>query len=135
MLYEDENLVGVFGLGSAFSLPKSVKEYMDKYNLKFNNVANNIVFCLSNHKNKNAGTIFLSILRKDAIKWWHERYNDTLKCFQTFILPPRTGAVYKADNWDLIGETIGMSQKTKNIRPDKIDQYKNVQKKYLKMEE
>lgn len=32
---------------------------------------------------------------------------------QTFILPPRTGAMYKADNWICLGETTG---KTMTIR-------------------
>ena len=131
-LYENNILVGVFALGSAFSYSKTVKEYMKNNNLLFNEVANNIVFCLANHKNKNAGTIFLKLCRNDAILWWYERYGDYLKAFQTFILPPRIGAIYKADNWEYIGETIGNSQKTKNIRPDKIDQYKNVQKKVFK---
>ena len=131
-LYENGEMVGVFALGSAFSHSKIVKEYMINNNLQFNEVANNIVYCLANCENKNAGTQLLSLVRKDAIKWWYERYGDYLKAFQTFILPPRIGAIYKADNWNLIGETIGNSQKTKNIRPDKIDQYKNVQKKTFK---
>lgn len=115
-------------MASAYTFPKSVKEYMTKYNLQFNDVANNIVYCLTNHKNKNAGTKLLKLCRQDAIKWWHERYGDILKAFQTFILPPRTGAVYKADNWEEIGRTTGSSQKTKNIRPNDIEKYDNVQK-------
>lgn len=88
-------------------------------NLKFNEIANNIVFCLANQQNKNAGTQLLSLVRKDAIKWWFEKYGDILKAFQTFILPPRTGAIYKADNWQLIGETIGISRYSKTISKKK----------------
>ena len=114
-LYEDNRMVGVFALGSAFSSPISVKNYMKKYDLQFNNIANNIVFCLYGHKDKNAGTKFLKILRNDSINWWYERYGDELLAFQTFILPPRTGAVYKADNWELIGITRGISRNSITI--------------------
>ncbi len=106
-LYESNIMVGVFALGSAFSKPKAIMEYMKKHDLEFNNIANNIVFCLANQQNKNAGTTLLKLCRQDAIKWWYERYGDKLKAFQTFILPPRTGAIYKADNWQQLGMTSG----------------------------
>jgi hypothetical protein len=107
LLYEDEALVGVFGLGSAFARPKPVAEYMKANQLSFNEVANNIVYCLNGCKDRNARSRFLGLLRRDAVRWWHERYGDTLRGFQTFILPPRTGALYKADNWVQLGSTTG----------------------------
>ncbi len=106
-VYEDNQIIGAFGLGSCFHRPKAVSSFMEEHNLEFNEVANNIVFCLANYKGKNVGSQILSLCRKDAIKWWEERYGDTLKAFQTFILPPRTGAVYKADNWKELGSTSG----------------------------
>jgi hypothetical protein len=124
-LYENETMVGVFALSSVFDKPKSVKEYMIKYNLKSNEIGNNIVFCLANQKNKNAGTILLSMVRKDAISWWYERYGDLLKAFQTFILPPRTGAVYKADNWQQIGITSGSNVQVRTIRECDLEKYKD----------
>jgi len=45
-LFENNNMVGVFGLGSAFARPKPVMNFMEKHALKFNEVANNIVYCL-----------------------------------------------------------------------------------------
>jgi len=107
LLYEQGNLVGVFGLGSAFARPKPVATYMLEQKLQFNEVANNIVYALFGCKDKNAGTRFLRLLRRDGCLWWHERYGDNLKAFQTFILPPRTGALYKADNWKQLGQTTG----------------------------
>ena len=129
LLYEENVIIGVFGLASAFSHSRHVKEYMERHKISFNEIANNIVFCMYGHKDQNAGTKLLSMIRKDAILWWNERYGDYLKAFQTFILPPRIGAVYKADNWEFIGETTGQSQKTKNIRPKDLDKYPNAQKK------
>jgi hypothetical protein len=75
--------------------------------ITFNEVGNNIVYCLAGHTDKNAGSKLLKCCRLDAEKWWRERYGDRLKAFQTFILPPLTGAVYKADNWQQLGSTTG----------------------------
>jgi hypothetical protein len=107
LLYENSRLVGVWGLGSAFARPKSVMEYMTQHNLTFNQVANNIVYCLYGHRDENAGSRFLRLCRYDARSWWRERYGDDLRAFQTFILPPRTGTVYRADNWQQLGTTTG----------------------------
>ena len=107
LLFEDLEIVGVFALGSAFARPKAIAEWMKQHQIKFNELANNIVYCLSGHKDRNAGSRFLKLLRNDAKIWWRERYGDELKAFQTFILPPRTGAIYKADNWIQLGETTG----------------------------
>ena len=135
LLYENNKLCGVFGLGSAYSNIKVVKDWMLNKQIKFNELANNIVYCLSKTNNKNSGTIFLSLCRKDAIKWWFEKYKDKLKAFQTFILPPRTGALYKADNWVLLGRTSGgITQTTKTIQFKNLDVYpkSKIQKKIFK---
>jgi len=137
MIFEENNLIGVFGLGSCFHRPKSVSTYMEKHNLQFNEVGNNIVFCLSGFKGKNVGTKVLSLCRKDAIKWWYEKYGDMLKAFQTFILPPRTGAVYRADNWEMLGQTTGgkslITQTiSKSVYEKNPDEYPNIQIKTFK---
>jgi len=106
-LWEDDTMVGVFGLGSAFARPKPVAEYMQEHALVFNDVGNNIVYALHGHLDKNAGSKFLKLLRGDARLWWKQRYGDDLRAMQTFILPPRTGAMYKADNWQQLGSTTG----------------------------
>ena len=131
-LYENEKMVGVFALASVFDKPKSVKNYMLENDLKSNEIANNIVYCLANQQNRNAGTIFLKLCRQDAIKWWYERYNDYLKAFQTFILPPRIGAIYKADNWTQIGITKGANVQVRTIPEKDIDKYENVKKRVYK---
>ena len=109
MLFEDSQIVGVWGLASAFGWPADVKEFMKKNSISFNELGNNIVYCLSGHEDRNAGTKFLKLLRRDAKVWWKERYGDELKALQCFVLPPRSGAMYKADNWSMIGVTAGKS--------------------------
>ena len=128
-LYENSKMVGVFALCSVFSKPKSVKDFMLKHGLQSNEVANNIVYCLNGQQDKNAGTKFLRLLREDAITWWKERYDDDLKAFQTFILPPRNGAIYRADNWQVIGKTSGNAQRIRTIPKQDIHKYKNVREK------
>lgn len=123
-LYEDENLVGCFGLGSAFSRPKIIQDFMKENNILFNELGNNIVYCLYGCSTKNSGTQFLKLIRNDAKIWWNERYGDTLKALQTFILPPRNGAMYKADNWSQLGETTGgVSQIVRTIQKKDLDKY------------
>jgi len=126
-LFEDGNMTGVFALGTVFDKPKSVKQFIEEHKLSMNEVANNIVYCLYGQQDKNAGSKLLSLCRQDAISWWHERYGDELKAFETFILPPRNGAVYKADNWQQIGLTSGASMKTVDVTPNYQD-YKNTSK-------
>lgn len=109
-LFEDSKLVGVWGLASAFDRPKTIKKFMKKHSIGFNELGNNIVYCLSGQSDKNAGTKFLKLLRYDAIAWWKKRYDDDLKALQCFVLPPRAGSMYKADNWSVIGMTAGNSQ-------------------------
>ena len=128
-LFEQGEMVGVFALSSVFDKPKKVKEFMIRNKLGSNQVANNIVYCLSGSKDKNAGSKFLSRLREDGIIWWYERYGDFVKAFQTFILPPRNGAVYKADNWQVIGETSGYSQMVRTVRPSEAHKFENVKKR------
>lgn len=120
----DGEFVGVFGLGSAFSKPKAVATFMTTHGIAFNEMANNIVYCLRPHEDKNLGTKILKAIRTDAPLWWRERYGDTMKAMQTFILPPRTGAMYKADNWLSLGVTVGgtvMRSTTVPVHPDNFD--------------
>jgi len=128
LLTIDNEPVGAFGLGSAFARPKAVKAFMNEHDIAFNEMANNIVYCLKPDLPKNSGTRFLAQARRDAVHWWYDRYSDTLKVFQCFVLPPRTGAVYKADNWECIGTTSGNSYKTESLygddpRKEKSDRY------------
>ena len=115
LLFEDSRIVGVWGLASAFDKPKKISEFMQLHNIQFNELGNNIVYCLNGQKDKNAGTKFLKLLRIDAKQWWNERYGDDLKALQCFVLPPRTGAIYKADNWTLIGQTKGKSLQVRTL--------------------
>ena len=56
----------------------------------------------------NAGTQILKQVRNLAPDAWKEKYGDDLKYLITFVGGGNNGAVYKADNWEMIGETAGL---------------------------
>jgi len=114
-------VIGVFGLGTMFNAPKAVADYMKKHDIGFNQIGNNIVYCLYGHEGKFAATQCLKLVRIDAIPWWHEKYGDVLKAYQTFILPLtggdyREGTLYKADNWEMLGLTSGNSFSSEQLK-------------------
>ena len=57
---------------------------------------------------KNAGTKILKQLRELAPIEWKNKYGDNLTHLITFVGGGNNGAVYKADNWNMIGETAGL---------------------------
>ena len=132
LLWECDTLIGVFGLGSCFHKPKAMRDFMAEHNVAFNEVGNNIVFCLLPNHSKNAGSKALKLVRNDAKQWWMERYGDTLRYMQTFIEPPRTGAVYKADNWIEIGITSGAPQHVRTLYGDEIDAHPEAERRVFK---
>jgi hypothetical protein len=107
-----EEPVGMIGIGSSvYPPPKDILEYMNlsKFEYKdiFNTVSNNWRFCMKD-KIPNAGTQILKELRNLAPAAWKEKYGDNLKYLITFVGGGNNGAVYKADNWKMIGETAGL---------------------------
>lgn len=110
----DGEIVGMIGIGSATYPP--CKDVLDRLNITkseykdiFNSIANNWRFCMTKSI-KNAGTMALKELRKQAPIEWKNRFGDELKYLVTFVGGNNNGAVYKADNWELIGETAGLPE-------------------------
>ena len=67
----------------------------------------NNVFRLTRN-DKNLATKVLKIFRNLARKDYANEYKETLLGMATFVEPPRTGTIYKADNWKFIGMTEGI---------------------------
>ena len=105
--------IGMIGIGSSvYPPPKDLLTRVglskDGYKNVFNEFANNWRFCMKPHTIKNAGTQILKQVRllcKDA---WYMKYGDNLKHLLTFVAGGNNGAVYKADNWEMVGETSGL---------------------------
>jgi hypothetical protein len=67
---------------------------------------NNNVFRLIKSEH-NIGTRVLKLFRNTIRLDYSHKYNEDLIGLCTFVEIPRTGALYKADNWDYLGLTQG----------------------------
>lgn len=106
-IYDDDNFLGVIAGGSStLHLPGRNEFFGDKFAL--NNIVNNNFFHLiDNHSDKNLGTKVLSKWRKQVVIDWEQQYEDKVIGFESLVELPRSGAMYKADNWILVGQTKG----------------------------
>lgn len=121
LIIKDECVVGMIGIGSATYPPcKDVLQYLgytkDDYRKKFNTIANNWRFCVT-EQIPNLGTQVLKLLRQNAPVEWRKIYRNDLFYLMTFVGGGKSGSVYKADNWELIGKTAGLpSHKSSSMK-------------------
>lgn len=115
LIYSYGKPIGIIGFASP---PLNYKKFHKYFNLDDNVKAsenakrfvNNNVFRIV-HTQKNLGTQILKIARKTLPELYKKQYGDTLLGIVTFVEPPRTGSLYKADNWDFIDMTEGIAVK------------------------
>ena len=102
---DGDETIGIIGCNSP---PLNYKLFNAYFGNKYTelNWVNNNVFRLLRH-NKNLGTRVLKLFRQTILIDYKKFYNDDLIGIITFVEPPRTGAMYKADNWNFLGETQG----------------------------
>lgn len=127
----DTKIIGMIGIGSStYPPPKDLLRHLNitikEYKENFNSFANNWRYCLS-EKIQNIGTIILKQLRMSAKEEWFKKYGNELKYILTFVGGGHNGAVYKADNWSLIGETSGLpSHKSSSMKWNTSDELKTL---------
>lgn len=115
LIYSYGKPIGIIGFASP---PLNYKKFniyfkLDETNKSSENAKlflNNNVFRII-HTEKNLATKVLKMARKIVFDIYKEKYNQELLGLVTFVEPPRTGALYKADNWDYLGETEGIEVK------------------------
>jgi len=115
LIYYYGKPIGIIGFASP---PLNYKIFNNYFNLNPNDkrgenakkFLNNNVFRIVYSK-KNLGTKILKMARNIIYKLYFEQYNIKLLGIVTFVEPPRTGAIYKADNWECLGETKGYEVK------------------------
>ena len=112
--------VATFWLGSGFKpTPKAILNFFNvgqgEFDKMFNEVADNKRFCIKENPLPNFGSQILSRIRKRAKADWFDRYGNDLKGILTTIGNGKSGAVYLADNWKLIGETAGLPKRDKSV--------------------
>ena len=107
--------VGIIGFASP---PLNYKKFNTFFNFDKDRAnSENGKFFLNNNvfrivvTEPNLGTQVLKIARNKVKKDYLDRYGGTLIGLVTFVEPPRTGSMYKADNWTYIGETEGVEVK------------------------
>ena len=103
-------VAGIIGANSAPYCVKPIDKFFGITKENRNDmllcIMNNEVFRLINNEH-NLATKTLAIFRKVLQKDHIEKYGHPLIGLITFVEPPRTGAIYKADNWTYLGMTKG----------------------------
>jgi hypothetical protein len=107
LIYYEGLPIGIIGVSSPPLKFKPFREFFQGQSEK--GYLNNNVFRIVNKPNdNNIGTKVLKLLRCAVKQDYLEKYGDKLVGLVTFVEPPRTGAVYRADNWVFLGITQGV---------------------------
>lgn len=118
LVFLDDEICGIISGASSVFAVKSRDEYfgLTKENKRagLNSIINNVVFRLEKNL-PNLGSQILALWRRTIAEDWEKQYGVKVHGFETFIIgnERRFGALYKADNWDYVGDTAG-STKTHN---------------------
>lgn len=110
LIYNEQKPIGIIGCASPPLNYKLFRAYFNTTNEKLF-VNNNVYRIVNRNGDRNLGTKILKLFRNTIQKDYLDNYNDYLLGIVTFVEPPRTGAMYKADNWDYIGMTQGVEVK------------------------
>ena len=115
LIYLDGHISGIISGGSAAFAVKCRDDYfgIEKSNrvVSLNGIIDNTVFRLEDNR-PNAGTQILSMWRRQVVEDWEMTYGVKPCGFETFVIEneQRKGAMYRADNWDFVGETQGSTK-------------------------
>lgn len=129
LVIQDDEPIGMIGIGSSvYPPPKDILRRLDvtkeQYREIFNTIGNNWRFCMKKRV-PNLGTQILKQLRMLAPSAWKEKYGNDLHTLITFVAGGNNGAVYLADNWELIGKTAGLPKhKSSSMKWDSADDLK-----------
>lgn len=107
------------GIISATSPPLNYKLFNEYFNKPMEisdgdfgkTFVNNGVFRIVKSPKKNFATQVLKLFRNKIKVDYKKIYGDELKGIITFVEKPRNGGIYKADNWEYLGETQGIEVK------------------------
>jgi hypothetical protein len=114
LIYKKKEPIGIIGFASP---PLNYIKFNNYFGFTDGNHSENAKYFLNNNafrlinNEPNLGTQILKLCREQLFNQYHKEYGIILKGLVTFVEPPRSGAMYKADNWDLIGETEGVEVK------------------------
>lgn len=124
LIYYQDILSGIISGGSSvyavkprdefFGIPKD-KILRQKFYLP--SIVNNTVFRIENHV-PNLPTCVLAKFRKTMCELWKLLYGVDVIGFETFVVETdyRKGTLYKADNWQYLGETQGSTKQHNGLK-------------------
>lgn len=101
----NNDVCGVMVGGSTSYYLPGRKEFFGDCDIQ--SIINNRLFRLENNTIPNLGTRILKLWRNKVVEDWEFTYHNIPIGFETLVLPPRTGAIYKADNWTYSAMTKG----------------------------
>lgn len=110
MIYDKKEPIGIIG---ASSPPLNYKVFNSYFSIGGTGkdskwfVNNNVYRIVKS--GKNYGTQILKLFRNQLLKDYFIKYDTVLLGVVTFVEPPRNGSIYKADNWEYLGMTQGIS--------------------------
>jgi len=109
IIYKNQ-LAGIIGVNSPPYSVEAVNKFFgitkENRDEKLRRILNNNIFRLI-IREKNLGTRVLKVFRRRVKEDYEKIYGDLLEGLITFVEPPLSGAVYKADNWTYLGMTKG----------------------------
>ena len=115
LIYLDDDVAGIISGGSAAYAVASRDEYFgitkDNRQVALNGIVDNTVFRLEKNL-PNLGTQILALWRRQIARDWERKYGVKVAGFETFIIENerRKGSMYKADNWQFVGQTNGSTK-------------------------
>ena len=105
----------VAGIIGANSPPLNYKIFRKFFETDDENMfLNNNVYRMINNT-KNLGTQVLRAFRNTVAQDYEDSYGVKILGLCTFVEPPRSGAIYLADNWTCLGETQGKSVRKRDM--------------------
>jgi len=112
------SIAGIIGFNSPPKNYGIFNTYFGGKNKENNFLINNVFRLINNEKN--LATRVMKLARKTIKEDYEKKYGDILLGIVTFVEPPRTGALYKADNWDYLGYSAGKEMKRDSDTWEKI---------------
>ena len=114
LIFKDNRPVCIIGGNSP---PKNYKKFRTFFDTDNDEsfVNNNVFRIVETTGDKNFGTKVLKLFRKTISVDYLSKYKEPLVGIVTFVEPPRSGAIYRADNWSYLGQTQGITCKKRDF--------------------
>lgn len=129
LIYYDGKPMGII---NAVSPPLNYKKFREYFNTKKDtDFVNNGAFRIVKSPKKNFASQVLALFRRKVSVDYKKIYGDDLKGIVTFVEKPRTGNIYRADNWDYLGETQGVEVRRRGENWMNKSYTKTGNKKYI----